>query len=54
MRIRGWQIVPITPKAKFRQNTEGLFSHGSTLTVSYWTGLDPLQHFCDHYLLKLY
>jgi len=54
MKIRGWQIVPILPKANFTQNTEGSFSHRSTLTVSYWTGLDPLQYFCDYCLLKLY
>jgi len=55
MKIRGWQIVPISPKANFRQTTEGPFSHRSTLTISYWTGLDPLQFFYDHYLLlKLY
>jgi len=54
MKIRGWKIVPISPEANFTQNTEGPFSHRPTLTVSYWTGLDPLQHFCDHYHLKLY
>lgn len=54
MKIRGWQIVPISPKANFTQNTEGPFSHRPMLTVSYWTGLDPLQHFCDQYHLKLY
>jgi len=54
MKIRGWKIVPISPKANFTQNTECPFSLRPTLTVSYWTGLDPLQYFCDHYRLKLH
>lgn len=43
MKIRGWQIVPISPKANNRESTESLFSHPSVLSVFYQTSLDFLQ-----------